>query len=499
MSHGRNPDEVAEAVAADATILLVAARELHVPAEYLGVVALAGDASSRQYFRVSGPDGPVIVARYPNPFNIGEGAIDRFRRWCRHPLAGRVTFANDPLCHVEMTSLFDRFGVPVPEILAIADREGVIIVDDAGDNLLQAWALTAPPELVDEAFDRAVDLIRLFRAASDAALQSGMVAGELAFDVDKLEWELDFWRTNCFSAYLGKPLDESLDAQVRVESRLLAGRLAERPRVLCHRDYHARNLIVRSGYDDADGLVVIDFQDARMGPVTYDMVSLVEDPYTELDERTRSRLVERFCDALRRDCAWPGDDVFTVEYDLMTVQRLLKAIGTYTHQAAVRRKLDYMPYIRPAAETVVRALARLGEFPALREAASRPPRTGIAKTHTMNQTYIKDIAAHAGEEVTIKGWLYNLRSSGKICFPQVRDGSGNIQCVAVKSALPEESVRIAQAPDPGIVPDRPRQDSRRSPRARRLRDGRGRRRHSSSAYRIRSVSHHSQRSTVSIS
>ncbi len=372
MSHGRNPEEVAEAVAADAAILLVAARELHVPAEYLGVVALAGDASSRQYFRVTGPDGPVIAARYPHPFNIGEGAIDRFHRWCEgHPVDGRVTFANDPLCHVEVTSLFDRFGVPVPEIVAIADREGVILVDDAGDNLLQAWALTAPPELVDDAFDRAVDLIRLFRAASEAALQSGMVAGELAFDVDKLAWELDFWRTNCFSAYLAKPLAEDLDAQVRAESRQLAERLAERPRVLCHRDYHARNLIVRSGYDDADGLVVIDFQDARMGPVTYDIVSLVEDPYTELDERTRTRLVARFCDALRRDNAWPGDDEFALEYDLMTAQRLLKAIGTYTHQAAVRRKRDYVPYIRPAAETAVRALARLGGFPALREAASR--------------------------------------------------------------------------------------------------------------------------------
>src|SRR5579872_2147763 len=45
---------------------------------------------------------------------------------------------------------------------------------------------------------------------------------------------------------------------------------------------------------------------------------------------------------------------------------------------------------------------------------------------------------HAGETVEIAGWLYNLRRSGKICFPQVRDGTGIIQCVAVKSALPEE-------------------------------------------------------------
>src|SRR5882724_9593043 len=50
---------------------------------------------------------------------------------------------------------------------------------------------------------------------------------------------------------------------------------------------------------------------------------------------------------------------------------------------------------------------------------------------------IADAGQHVAESVEVAGWLYNLRRSGKICFPQVRDGSGIIQCVAVKSALPE--------------------------------------------------------------
>src|SRR5689334_22724270 len=51
---------------------------------------------------------------------------------------------------------------------------------------------------------------------------------------------------------------------------------------------------------------------------------------------------------------------------------------------------------------------------------------------------IADAGSHVGETAEIAGWLYNLRRGGKICFPQVRDGSGIMQCVAVKSALPEE-------------------------------------------------------------
>src|SRR5579862_4352967 len=50
---------------------------------------------------------------------------------------------------------------------------------------------------------------------------------------------------------------------------------------------------------------------------------------------------------------------------------------------------------------------------------------------------IASVGRHVGETVEIAGWLYNLRRSGKICFPQVRDGTGILQCVAVKSALPE--------------------------------------------------------------
>lgn len=52
---------------------------------------------------------------------------------------------------------------------------------------------------------------------------------------------------------------------------------------------------------------------------------------------------------------------------------------------------------------------------------------------------IEDAAAHAGETVSIAGWLYNLRKSGKIVFPILRDGSGMMQCVGVKAELPEET------------------------------------------------------------
>ena len=62
----------------------------------------------------------------------------------------------------------------------------------------------------------------------------------------------------------------------------------------------------------------------------------------------------------------------------------------------------------------------------------------MSNENAIPRVTVSDIGRHVGESVEIAGWLYNLRRSGKICFPQVRDGSGILQCVAVKSALPEE-------------------------------------------------------------
>lgn len=64
--------------------------------------------------------------------------------------------------------------------------------------------------------------------------------------------------------------------------------------------------------------------------------------------------------------------------------------------------------------------------------------TGLLNQVTSPQTYINQLADHADQEVTLKGWLYNMRSSGKILFPQLRDGSGIVQCVVLKNAVSPE-------------------------------------------------------------
>lgn len=386
MSVEQSPTEVAALVATEAAIIEAAARELRLPHEGLAAQRLAGDASSRAFYRVTHPGGSVIAVRYPQPFSMGEGATARFTRWCEATPDGRLTFANDPLCHVELTTILAERGVPVPAILAVADREGLLFIEDAGDELLQAWARDAAAPQIEAAYERAVDIIATIRSATEAAMAAEAVAGSLAFDADKLDWELEFFRTNCFGYYLGDALGDELESALRAEFRELATALASRSKTLCHRDYHARNIIVRPGPPVREAVVVIDFQDARLGPITYDVVSLLEDPYTSVGPDLKRRLRERFTAGLRADGHWPGEEAFAQEYDMMTVQRLLKAVGTYTHQAAVRGKRDYVPYIAPALDEARAALDRLGSFTAIRTAIDRIPNESDRGTGPLSPT-----------------------------------------------------------------------------------------------------------------
>ena len=113
--------------------------------------------------------------------------------------------------------------------------------------------------------------------------------------------------------------------------------LAAEPRVLCHRDYHSRNLMYHQ-----DRLYIIDFQDARMGPDTYDLVSLLRDSYVDLPEQTVNDLLAYFL-ALKGGTG--REETFRERFAVMALQRNLKALGTFGYQTTARRNPVYIQYI----------------------------------------------------------------------------------------------------------------------------------------------------------
>ena len=342
-------------------IARLAARHLNLPVDELSITRLTGDASTRSYFRAQAHGASLIVALYSAAFDETERAVDRLAKAEAGNPSARLTFANDPCAHIEVTALLLEAGLPVPPVLATYGGDAAMLIEDVGDLRLQDWLDGRSDSEVTEAYRHALDLVVRIQEATEQALAAGSICSHLAFDEAKLRWELGFFFANYFNKYLRVKLDPPTANAVQQDFKTLCSELAARPRVLTHRDYHARNLMMHP-----TRMFIIDYQDARMGPASYDVASLVSDPYTTLSREVALELIEGFIE-MKSSSKLPLPVVgeFRTELELMTVQRMLKAIGTYASQAAAGNAV-YIPYIEPALERSLAALESLGRFDATR-------------------------------------------------------------------------------------------------------------------------------------
>ena len=305
------------------------------------VVPLTGDASDRRYFRVLLRNEPSqVLAVHPGPIEF------------------------EKLAFVNVARLLSAMPVPVPAILGHSDELGIIALQDLGDVTLQAHLGAATPAEHNALYRQAVSLIEAMQRRGAELASPDYVPYGIAFDVEKLTWELQFFLRHFLEGYRGAQITTAQRDALGQEFLAIAEELAAEPRVLCHRDYHSRNLMLSE-----DALHIIDFQDARMGPDTYDLVSLLRDSYVDLTEAQIEQLIAFFL-ALRSD-GHPGrhpsqEAEFRRRFDVMAVQRNLKALGTFGFQTIARGNPVYIQYI-PRTLNYVRAnLERYPRFAELR-------------------------------------------------------------------------------------------------------------------------------------
>ncbi len=111
-----------------------------------------------------------------------------------------------------------------------------------------------------------------------------------------------------------------------------------------------------------EGLVLLDFQDARLGPAQYDLVSLLRDSYYRLPEERVWEMVDLFIELKNRQSQEPIDRAdFIRIFDLMSLQRNLKAVGTFAFQQHAMHNDRYRPYIEPTLTTIRETFARRPE------------------------------------------------------------------------------------------------------------------------------------------
>ncbi|MCA1583711.1 MAG: phosphotransferase [Acidobacteria bacterium] len=305
------------------------------------VLALTGDASDRRYFRLLlDRNSSIVLALH----------------------AGAIEFETMPF--VAVARLMRQVPLPVPAILHHSNRHGIIGLEDLGDVTLQAHLGAA------SAADRAAHYREAVRFVARLQQRGAELASDayppyhIAFDVEKLTWELEFFVKHFLLAYRRATLSAAARRALSVEWSDIVEELAAEPRVLCHRDYHSRNLMLHNG-----SLCIIDFQDARMGPDTYDLASLLRDSYVDLVPQQVDELVAFFLAVVKgpRGASAVESSEFRRRLDVMALQRNLKALGTFGYQTSARGNPVYLQYI-PRTINYVRAnLAKYARFGRLRE------------------------------------------------------------------------------------------------------------------------------------
>jgi hypothetical protein len=153
-------------------------------------------------------------------------------------------------------------------------------------------------------------------------------------------------------------LPKSKAAALRSQFWKICTMLARQPRVLTHRDYHSRNLMVQG-----QRLRVIDFQDARLGPCQYDVASLLNDSYVMLPSQVRDSLLSYFVERkMGLDDHALDRSAFQQIFDYMSLQRNLKALGTFAFQIMVKGNLRYTSAIPITLAHLQRTLAQHPEL-----------------------------------------------------------------------------------------------------------------------------------------
>lgn len=304
------------------------------PVEALSVTLIAGDASPRRYYRV---------------------ALTASQSWAESVIfvSSPATENNDAFLAIQ--ALLSAQGVRVPAVLRSDLTKGWFLLEDFGDTLL---ADCLSPETVDSLYEQALAVLKNIQAPSADWQQVS------SYDANRLQQELDVFSEWFVQGLLSLTQESMHDSGYSALCVELINSALVQPQVLVHRDFHCRN-VMRLG----DGtLGVIDFQDAVIGPVTYDAVSLLKDCYVVWP---RERQLEWLASYVRAVGPSQGShpigmDQWVRWFDLMGLQRHLKVLGVFSRLALRDGKAGYlddiprvMDYVREvlglyAGDTVMR-------------------------------------------------------------------------------------------------------------------------------------------------
>jgi aminoglycoside/choline kinase family phosphotransferase len=283
------------------------------------LVSASEDASFRHYYRLQSGDTTRIVMDAP-PEQEDCGPF------------------------IQIAGFLQRMGLNSPRILNENLDNGFLLLTDLGSTLYLI-ELENDRSKANELYGDAISALTIMQKRG-TDFQSQLPP----YDEELLSFELSLFHDWLCERHLEIDFTESDEIQWQEVCRLLIDNALQQPKVFVHRDYHSRNLMVT----DNDNPGILDFQDAVEGPLTYDLVSLLKDCYIswpkDQTERWALQSYDQLDDAVTNQL---GKEQFIRHFDLMGVQRHLKASGIFARLLHRDGKTGYMPEVPRTLDYIV--------------------------------------------------------------------------------------------------------------------------------------------------
>jgi aminoglycoside/choline kinase family phosphotransferase len=291
---------------------------------------LHGDGSDRVFYRVFWGAETLVVC------------------WCP---PGTERFPNENDSYVYMGRHLQNRGTPVPRILAYSRPEGMIVMEDLGSVNLQE-ALARDRGALENLYGQAIEILLQMQVRASEDLDTEYCFDTPVYDSSfVMHRELRYFHESFMQAALGLGIPwEQMEGEFSLLASHAAGCLKQL--FFLHRDFQSRNLMVRGGH-----LYLIDFQGARLGPPQYDLAALLLDPYVQVPEPVRCRLLATHSRKFSEYTGLPASE-FLERYPHVALCRNLQILAAFSFLTRVKGRTHFAPYIVPAWQQLRQLLAQ---------------------------------------------------------------------------------------------------------------------------------------------
>lgn len=327
---------------------------LGVAPDQIEITKLFGQASARQYFRAAAPSrepSSYVVMKMPQGFASPAEEVTKLA-----PGAPReFSFFN-------VQKYLKAIGVRVPEVFTIDDARGLVLLEDLGDRTLENLVQNADGEFFVFYYKKVIDVLVDLQTKTQANPDKGCVAYYKKFNEELLDWELMHFLEYGLEDRFGVTVSNGFRREYAAAAAAISKRIAALSQGFTHRDFQSRNLMFKD-YEFA----LIDFQDALVGPVLYDLVGLLRDSYITFAPEQRDKLLAYYVEILPEAHPYHGrgGDVRR-DFHVVALQRKLKDTGRFQYIKTVKGNSGFLPHVPQSLIYVREAFDALPEYAGLR-------------------------------------------------------------------------------------------------------------------------------------